>query len=122
MHFTRFRSSVALGIGLAFASPAFAAGPVPVPAPAVPAAEAQPPATDATITAGIKARFDQVKLLRAAPISIATYEGVVTLSGSVPSDFARERALEVARATPGVVRVDDYLRLDISSPEAPSKN
>jgi hyperosmotically inducible protein len=106
---------VVLCSGLAF-SPAFAAEPPPT--ASTPAA--QPAITDATITADIKARMEQARMLKAAQITIETSDGVVTLVGTVPSHFAREYAVEIARATPGVVRIDNFLRLGISAPDAPA--
>jgi osmotically-inducible protein OsmY len=85
-------------------------------------AEAQPAMSDVTITADIKARLLKIVLLRNAQVTIATTSGVVTLTGMVQSQTAREQAVDAARATPGVVRVDDMLRLDVSSPQAPSRN
>jgi osmotically-inducible protein OsmY len=82
----------------------------------------QPAVTDASITADIHAKMEEMKLLRRAQVTIATQDGVVTLTGTVPNDFARDQALEAVRATPGVVRVNDQLRLDISSPSAPTRN
>jgi len=82
----------------------------------------QPAVTDASITADIHAKMEQMKLLRRAQVTIATQDGVVTLTGTVPNDFARDQALEAVRATPGVLRVNDQLRLDISSPSAPTRN
>jgi osmotically-inducible protein OsmY len=77
---------------------------------------------DASITADVKARLDASKMLRHSEVTIVTEGGVVTLVGVVPSDFARDQAVELAKSTPGVVRVDNMLRLNIASPEAPSRN
>jgi osmotically-inducible protein OsmY len=66
--------------------------------------------------------MEEMKLLHRAQVTIATQDGVVTLTGTVPNDFARDQALEAARSTPGVVRLNDQLRLDISSPSAPTRN
>jgi hyperosmotically inducible protein len=82
----------------------------------------QPALTDASITSDVKARLETSKMLRHADIDIQTAAGVVTLIGLVPSEFARDQAVELAKSTPGVVRVDNMLRLNISSPEAPSRN
>jgi hypothetical protein len=82
----------------------------------------QPAVTDASITADIHGKMEQMKLLRRAQVTIATQDGVVTLTGTVPNDFARDQALEAVRSTPGVLRVNDQLRLDISSPSAPTRN
>jgi osmotically-inducible protein OsmY len=78
--------------------------------------------TDASITADIKAKLEASQLLRHSEVNIVTEGGVVTLIGVVPSDFARSQAIDLAKQTPGVVRVDDMLRLNIASPEAPSRN
>jgi hyperosmotically inducible protein len=85
-------------------------------------AEAQPTVSDENITADIRARMLENVMLRNAQITIASTNGVVTLVGMVSSQTAHEQAMQVARATPGVVRVDDMLRLDISSPQAPTRN
>ena len=82
----------------------------------------QPALTDASITSDVKARLEASKMLRHSDIDIQTAAGVVTLVGVVPSDFARDQAVELAKSTPGVVRVDNMLRLNVSSPEAPSQN
>jgi osmotically-inducible protein OsmY len=78
--------------------------------------------TDASVTADIKARLDASQLLRHADVDISTDAGVVTLVGVVPSEFAKARAIELAKSTPGVVRVNDMLRLNVASPNAPSQN
>jgi osmotically-inducible protein OsmY len=107
------------GVALAQAQPppeaAVAVEPNAAPAP-------QAAYTDASITADIKAKLDASKMLRHSEVTIVTEGGVVTLVGVVPSDFARDQALELAKSTPGVVRVDNMLRLNIASPEAPSRN
>jgi hypothetical protein len=91
-------------------------------APAVPPNAQQPVLPDASITADVQAKLEQIRVLRQAQVTIATKDGVVTLVGTIPNEFARTQALDAARATPGVVRVDDKLRLDVSSPQAPSRN
>jgi len=112
---------VGLGVGLAvgLGGPAQAQtgayGPPVVP-------NVQPAVPDESITSNIHAKLEQIRLLRQAQVTIATKDGIVTLVGTVPSEFARSQALDAARGTPGVVRVDDQLRLDISSPQAPSRN
>jgi hyperosmotically inducible protein len=78
--------------------------------------------TDAAVTSDIKSRLEASQLLRHADVDISTDAGVVTLVGVVPSEFAKSRAIELAKTTPGVVRVNDMLRLNIASPNAPSRN
>jgi hyperosmotically inducible protein len=112
----------AVGLMVAAGGPAAAQGYPPAAPVVVAQAGAQPAMSDVNITADIKARMEQNVLLRRAQLTIATTNGVVTLSGMVPSQTAKEQAVEAAKATPGVVRVDDMLRLDVSSPQAPSQN
>jgi hypothetical protein len=107
---------------LAAAGPARAAEPYAAAAP-VQRVYVQPVVvSDDAITQGIQQRLADDKLLRHAQVTVSSVSGVVTLVGTVPSTFARDNVLEAARATPGVVRIDDQLRLNISSPEAPTWN
>ena len=88
----------------------------------VEANEQQPQNSDAMITAIIEAKFASNVLFRQAQVTIATNDGAVTLIGMVPSDFAHIKAMEIARNTPGVTRIDDQLRVNYNSPQAPSHN
>ena len=65
--------------------------------------------TDAGITSKVKAKFVADDLVKAAQIEVATHDGLVTLTGNVDSAAAKERALELARATKGVVNVIDMI-------------
>jgi len=85
-------------------------------------AEAQPATSDATITAAIIAKLEGNKVVANSQVTVATMNGVVTLVGTVPNDFARDQILDATRSTAGVTKVDDHLRLDISSPQAPTRN
>ena len=109
-----------VGLSVGTASLAFAAAPYAGTTPEP--QEQQRVVTDASITSDIKAKLEASKLLRHADVNIVTENGIVTLIGVVPSDFARAQAIDLAKQTPGVVRVDDMLRLNIASPEAPSRN
>jgi hypothetical protein len=40
----------------------------------------------------------------------------------MPTEFARDQLLQIARTTPGVLIIDNQLRLSESSPNAPSQN
>jgi len=110
------------GLTLAGVGPAAAQSAPPPPTVAMAAAETQPAITDESITSVVKAKLESIKLLRHAQVIVATENGVVTLVGIVPNDFARVQAVDAARNTVGVVRVDDQLRMDISSPQAPTRN
>jgi hyperosmotically inducible protein len=109
-----------VGLSVGTASLAFAAAPYAGTTPEP--QEQQRVVTDASITSDIKAKLEASKLLRHADVNIVTENGIVTLIGVVPNDFARSQAIDLAKQTPGVVRVDDMLRLNIASPEAPSRN
>ena len=120
---SRQRSWFAAAVGLAatVALPAAAQPPGKPSAQASLAAEGAKPADpDDVIVSDIKSKLGADRELRRAQIAIGSQNGVVTLSGSAPTGLARDRAEELARATPGVFRVDNYIRLDISSPEAPA--
>ncbi len=79
-------------------------------------------AIDAGITNDIKAKLENEKLLKHADVIISTQNGVVTLVGMVDTPFARDRAVDVAGNAAGVARVDNFLRLNIASPNAPYRN
>lgn len=66
--------------------------------------------SDSAVTSDIEARYRADKTLGRAHISVATDDGVVTLAGVIPSNSARQRAIEVAETSPGVKRVEDKLR------------
>jgi hyperosmotically inducible protein len=79
-------------------------------------ARTKPPAsddvTDAWITTKVKASFGEDKSLKGSDIRVETAErGVVVLSGYVPNNTARVRAISLAWDTKGVKKVDDQLQL-----------
>jgi hyperosmotically inducible periplasmic protein len=67
--------------------------------------------TDSALTTAIKAKFVADSTVRGADISVDTNNGVVTLSGTAPSPAAHKLALELARRTDGVKRVDDQIKV-----------
>ena len=79
--------------------------------------------SDGAITTKLKAQFLANTDLRQADISVTTNNGVVTLTGTVPSAELRQLAVDLARHTGGVVRVDDQLRVANakSPPMAPTR-
>jgi hypothetical protein len=109
-------------------APALAQTPPPPVSAAVLAAEAEPQpqpvvvTPDDAITTTIKAKLEDNKILRNSQVTVASTNGVVTLVGTVATPFARDQVLEAARSTPGVVRIDNQLRFDISSPSAPARS
>jgi hyperosmotically inducible periplasmic protein len=62
--------------------------------------------TDSAITTSLKAKFVADSTVRSADISVDTNNGVVTLSGTAPSQAAHTLAIDMARSTDGVRRVD----------------
>lgn len=66
---------------------------------------------DVGILSSVKAalvRDDEVKGFR---INVDVRKGVVSLYGRVPSAYARNKAVEIARGVRGVIKVEDRLTL-----------
>src|SRR5262245_32807765 len=76
---------------------------------------------DSSITTKIKTQFFANTDLRRAAISVSTNNGVVTLTGTVPSAELRDLAVDLARHTGGVLRVDKQLNVSKQMPIAPSR-
>jgi osmotically-inducible protein OsmY len=66
---------------------------------------------DARITSAIKMKLAADPDLSAVAISVNTTDGLVTLSGNVPSDEALSKAIRLALATEGVRRVESTLQV-----------
>lgn len=79
--------------------------------PETPAAEQAGAIDDETLRTYVQARFYEEDAIRDADIEVAARNGTVTLSGTVESDQARQRALEIARDVRGVTQVHDELRV-----------
>lgn len=77
---------------------------------------------DANITNDVKTKLENERTLRHSDVIVSTEDGVVTLVGTVDSPFARDQAIDLATKSGGVVRVNDMLRLNIASPNAPTRN
>ena len=67
--------------------------------------------SDAGITTAVKSKFAADDTVKAYRIDVDTKDKVVTLKGDVETAAARERAVEIARATEGVRDVVDALVL-----------
>ncbi len=68
--------------------------------------------SDTWITSKVKSQFVGVDALKGSDLKVDTdNDGVVTLSGTVPNEAARARAVEIARTTRGVHKVVDNTRL-----------
>lgn len=66
-------------------------------------------AGDAAITAAVKARLLASEHLKALDISVSTEDGVVVLSGTVPSEMVAANASAIVGEVEGVSRVDNRL-------------
>lgn len=64
---------------------------------------------DAAVTTTIKGKYLVDDTLKGLDISVDTVQGVVTLTGPVQSDTAKELATQIAQGVEGVVRVDNQL-------------
>jgi osmotically-inducible protein OsmY len=77
-------------------------------------------AADSAITAKLKGLYLGNPILKHGDIAVTTSNGVVTLTGTVPSEEGRQQAVDIARNARGVSRVDDELRVvGPSGPMAP---
>lgn len=73
-------------------------------------------ATDAVLFRAVQKQLLTDDALREVAISATVTNGNVTLAGTVNSAKQRDRALELARATPGVGQVES--RITVSTPAA----
>jgi hypothetical protein len=74
--------------------------------------------TDDTITTDIKAKMFSEPSLKSATITVSAKDGIVTLSGSVPDEAAREAARRIASQTPGVKQVVDATSAPAPAPSS----
>jgi osmotically-inducible protein OsmY len=74
---------------------------------------------DSAITTKIKGQLLANTDLRKADIAVTTNNGVVTLRGTVPSVELRQLAVDLARHTGGVMRLDDQMHVISNRPPAP---
>ena len=66
---------------------------------------------DTTIANDIKARIFSDSDLKASNVDVAVKDGVVTLSGEVPSADMQLKLYKLAQGTAGVSKVDDQIRI-----------
>jgi hyperosmotically inducible protein len=69
---------------------------------------------DAAITTELKTKLIADTQVAARTINVDTKDGVVTLKGTVKSAEERDKAIQIARDTRGVQRVDDQLTVKTS--------
>jgi osmotically-inducible protein OsmY len=70
---------------------------------------------DAGTTAKVKGKLAEDSQTSAIKIGVSTTDGVVTLSGTVPTTAEKTRAEQIARQTDGVKKVVDDIKVDPSS-------
>jgi hyperosmotically inducible protein len=68
--------------------------------------------SDPGVTTAVKAKFAADDTVKAYKINVETKDGVVTLLGAVETPAAKERAVELAKATKGVNSVVDELTIE----------
>ena len=66
---------------------------------------------DGTITTKVKTKLLNDDLLSGFAISVSTFKGEVTLTGSVDSKQARDKAAFLARNTLGVSKVNNLIKI-----------
>ena len=64
---------------------------------------------DTAITTSIKSKYLADDTLKGLDISVATEHGVVTLTGTVQNDSAKELATKIAQGVDGVANVNNQL-------------
>jgi len=67
---------------------------------------------DAALVTSIKAQMFSDSQLKGANLQVASKDGQVTLTGTVPSDAARLDAYKIATQTPGVSKVNDQMTVE----------
>ncbi|HVQ35353.1 MAG TPA: BON domain-containing protein [Candidatus Bathyarchaeia archaeon] len=67
--------------------------------------------TNAGLTSKIKTKLAADPVVKAHQIDVDTNNGVVTLTGNIDSQDAKDRALQLAKETKGVVEVRDMIEV-----------
>jgi len=75
---------------------------------------------DATITTKIQAKYFLDSDVKVGGMDVTTKDGVVMLEGVVATQAAKDRAIELARETEGVVQVVDRLQVRDATPPPPA--
>jgi hyperosmotically inducible periplasmic protein len=91
----RFAAPLALALSLASIAPAFAAG-----------NGSDQPVTDTWITTKVKSELATTDGVKSTKISVTTVDGTVTLTGTLASEMAVEKAVAAAKSVKGVKTVD----------------
>ena len=72
-------------------------------------------ASDSAITTKINGRYDADPVVRVFNIGVRTYEGTVTLTGTVDNYVARDQAGKIAKVTDGVSIVNNQIVVEDQS-------
>ncbi len=73
---------------------------------------------DSAITVRVQTALIKDPRVEAREIEVQTHQGRVTLNGIVNSAAMEQRAVSIARATPGVRTIDDKLKVMTAQPAA----
>jgi hyperosmotically inducible protein len=71
--------------------------------------------SDAGITTNVKSKLAADDQVKAYQVNVDTRDGVVTLTGRVPTAAAKEVAVQIARTSDGVVSVVDNLTVETAA-------
>lgn len=74
-------------------------------------------ASDAAVTTRIKSKYAADSVVSVFEIGVRTWAGTVTLTGTVGSYRARDRAADIAKDTSGVRAVNNLIELEDRSTE-----
>jgi len=66
---------------------------------------------DGVVTAKVKSKLIEDPVTKAHQIKVDTFKGSVELSGFVETEQVRNRALQLAKGTPGVKNVKDAMEV-----------
>ncbi len=78
--------------------------------------------TDAGITTAVKTKLAADSQVNASEINVDTKDGVVTLTGNIDSQEAKDRALKIAHDTKGVRDVQDMISVRSASADGNAPN
>jgi hyperosmotically inducible periplasmic protein len=70
---------------------------------------------DSVITSDVRSKMTEDERLRGLILDVKTDDGIVTINGKAHSQEQIDRAIELARNTPGVISVNSLLKIDATS-------
>ena len=75
---------------------------------------------DVAVANEVKAKLFSDDVLKTTNLTVVSKEGIVTLSGEVPSESARYQAFKMATESKGVVRVEDKMTVAVAQAAVPA--